>query len=140
MTKHKGTSSDTQAIRADVERTREDLGDSVAALAEKADVKARAAEKAAEVKDRTTAKAAEVKDRTTAKAAEVSERTKETAAEAAERAKEKARRAAETAQRRPAPLAGVLAVAATVVGAGVLIRRRRAAKARAAHKRWRWPR
>src|SRR3954453_1771903 len=37
-------------LRADIERTREDLGDTVAALAEKTDVKARAKDKVAEVK------------------------------------------------------------------------------------------
>ena len=37
-------------LRAEIERTRQDLGDTVAALAEKTDVKARAKEKVAEVK------------------------------------------------------------------------------------------
>ena len=37
-------------LRADIERTRRDLGDTVAALAEKTDVKARAKEKVTEVR------------------------------------------------------------------------------------------
>jgi Protein of unknown function (DUF3618) len=37
-------------LRADIERTRQDLGDTVAALAEKTDVKARAKERVAEVR------------------------------------------------------------------------------------------
>jgi hypothetical protein len=37
-------------LRAEIERTRQELGDTVAALAEKTDVKARAKEKVAEVK------------------------------------------------------------------------------------------
>ena len=41
---------DPGALRADIERTRLDLGDTVAALAEKTDVKARAKEKVAEVR------------------------------------------------------------------------------------------
>ena len=41
---------DPQQLRADIERTREDLGDTVAALAEKTDVKARARDKVAEVR------------------------------------------------------------------------------------------
>ena len=41
---------DPAQLRDDIERTRQDLGDTVAALAEKTDVKARAKEKVAEVK------------------------------------------------------------------------------------------
>ena len=44
------TPDDPQQLRADIERTREDLGDTVAALAEKTDVKARARDKVAEVR------------------------------------------------------------------------------------------
>lgn len=45
-----------QEIRRDIESTREELGDTVAALAEKTDVKARARKKAADVKQSVTAK------------------------------------------------------------------------------------
>jgi ElaB/YqjD/DUF883 family membrane-anchored ribosome-binding protein len=41
---------DPEQLRADIERTREDLGDTVAALAEKSDVKARARDKVSEVR------------------------------------------------------------------------------------------
>jgi len=41
---------DPEQLRAEIERTRVELGDTVAALAEKTDVKARAKEKVAEVK------------------------------------------------------------------------------------------
>ena len=44
------TPDDPQQLRADIERTRQDLGDTVAALAEKTDVKARARDKVAEVR------------------------------------------------------------------------------------------
>jgi Protein of unknown function (DUF3618) len=44
---------DPQEIRADIEATRDELGDSVAALAAKADVKARAQETATAAKERT---------------------------------------------------------------------------------------
>jgi ElaB/YqjD/DUF883 family membrane-anchored ribosome-binding protein len=44
------TPDDPQQLRADIERTREDLGDTVAALAEKTDVKARARDKVSEVR------------------------------------------------------------------------------------------
>jgi ElaB/YqjD/DUF883 family membrane-anchored ribosome-binding protein len=44
------TPEDPEQLRADIERTRQDLGDTVAALAEKTDVKARARDKVAEVR------------------------------------------------------------------------------------------
>jgi hypothetical protein len=51
---------DKQAILDDIDRTREQLGETVEALAAKADVKARAGQKAAEVKTKAGQKAAEV--------------------------------------------------------------------------------
>ena len=44
------TPQDSAALRAEIERTRLDLGDTVAALAEKTDVKARAKGKVADVR------------------------------------------------------------------------------------------
>ena len=41
---------DPRELRAEIERTRQDLGDTVAALAEKTDVKARARDKVAEIR------------------------------------------------------------------------------------------
>jgi hypothetical protein len=46
------TTSDPERIEAEIEETREDLGDTVAALADKADVKKQAKIKADEAKDR----------------------------------------------------------------------------------------
>jgi Protein of unknown function (DUF3618) len=46
----KPTPDSPEELRADIEQTRQDLGDTVAALAEKTDVKARARDKVAEVK------------------------------------------------------------------------------------------
>lgn len=45
-------SDDPDALRDQIEQTREELGETVSALSDKADVKARAAEKADEVKHR----------------------------------------------------------------------------------------
>ena len=45
-----------EAIRADIERTREEMGDTVEALGYKADVKSRAKDKMSETKDRITGK------------------------------------------------------------------------------------
>ena len=50
-------------LRAEIERTRQDLGDTVAALAEKTDVKARAKEKVAEVKTNVNEKKAQLMSR-----------------------------------------------------------------------------
>ncbi|MEU4201667.1 DUF3618 domain-containing protein [Streptomyces sp. NPDC045470] len=57
-----GTASPAE-LRARIEQTRQELGDTVAALADKADVKSRAQEKAARVKDRTLHRTAAVTDR-----------------------------------------------------------------------------
>jgi hypothetical protein len=54
------TPEDPAVLRADIERTRQDLGDTVAALAEKTDVKARAKEKVSEVRANVTEKKTEL--------------------------------------------------------------------------------
>jgi ElaB/YqjD/DUF883 family membrane-anchored ribosome-binding protein len=54
------TPEDPAALRAEIERTRQDLGDTVAALAEKTDVKARAKEKVSEVRHNVTEKKTEL--------------------------------------------------------------------------------
>jgi len=51
---------DPAQLRADIERTRQDLGDTVAALAEKTDVKARAKEKVSGVRHNVTEKKTEL--------------------------------------------------------------------------------
>jgi uncharacterized protein DUF3618 len=50
-------------IRRDIESTRDELGDTVAALAEKTDVKARAQKKVAEVKQTVNAKRTELAEK-----------------------------------------------------------------------------
>jgi len=47
-------------VRADIERTRQHLGETAEALAAKADVKARAQQKASQVKEQATARASQV--------------------------------------------------------------------------------
>jgi ElaB/YqjD/DUF883 family membrane-anchored ribosome-binding protein len=54
---------DPAQLRDDIERTREDLGDTVAALAEKTDVKTRAKEKVAEVRHNVSERRAELAGR-----------------------------------------------------------------------------
>jgi ElaB/YqjD/DUF883 family membrane-anchored ribosome-binding protein len=77
-------SSDPQELRREIETTREELGDTVAALAGKADVKAQAKQKLDDTKANITGK----KDALLGKAKDVSPQS---AATAAGRASEKAR-------------------------------------------------
>jgi len=51
---------DPNAIRADIEQTRADMGDTVDAIGYKADVKSRAREKISDTKDRITGKVSDV--------------------------------------------------------------------------------
>jgi hypothetical protein len=53
---------DIQALTEDIERTREDIGETIAALAAKTDIKARAREKAGEVAGRLRDTAGKVKE------------------------------------------------------------------------------
>ena len=57
------TPDDPAVLRDEIERTRQDLGDTVAALAEKTDVKARAKEKVSEVRQNVTEKKTELMGR-----------------------------------------------------------------------------
>jgi ElaB/YqjD/DUF883 family membrane-anchored ribosome-binding protein len=112
---------DPDAIRADIGATRAELGDSVTALAEKADVKARAQEGVAAAKGRFQGGAQA----------------------AAERAKGTARQVGDTVRRRPAPVAAGIGTVAAAVGALVVIRRRRSGRATARTRVWgrrRWTR
>ena len=86
---------DPAQLKAEIARTREDLGETAAALAAKTDVKARVRAKASDVAGRTTALAGTVRDR------------------------------AATTVRRPVPVAIVAAVASAATVALVLIRRSR---------------
>lgn len=89
-----------EELRDEIDETRGDLGDTVAALAEKTDVKAQAKKKAAETKQQAKAKAEE----------------------AAQAAKEKVSQAPEAVQQNPAQ--AVIAVVATLLLIAWLIRRR----------------
>jgi uncharacterized protein YjbJ (UPF0337 family) len=69
-----GPPRDAEALVRDIERTRQELGETVQALAAKADVKARAHDKAAEVKDQVTAKAGQVKGHLADRAGQVTDK------------------------------------------------------------------
>jgi len=84
-----------EELRDDIERTRRDLGDTVAALADKTDVKSRAKERVAEVKQNVTGKRDEVMGR-------ARESTPDSAGTAATQIKGKA-------QENPIPVAAIAA-------------------------------
>jgi hypothetical protein len=84
-------SDDPQSLREGIERTREQLGATVEALAAKADVKAQAQQKVSQLTERLTTKAGQARQQVAGKAAA-------------------------TARRRRGPLAAAGAVGAAVLG------------------------
>lgn len=127
-------------LRAKVERTRHDLGETVEALAAKADVKARAQDKAVAIKGRTATKAAELGEQAMTKATEaahvlqdkVPDQVKDKAATATGQVKAAAGRQAAEVWQDKAPeqvrknrTAFLAASGATLLVTYVLVRRRR---------------
>jgi archaellum component FlaD/FlaE len=96
---------DPQQLAEEIERTREQLGETVEQLAAKADVKARAQDKARQVTGRLKGKAGQARQQAAAAAAKISEATPEPVRRAAAQA-------AVTARQRRVTLAAI--------GAGVL--------------------
>jgi len=107
-----------EQVRAEIERTRVELGDTVAALAEKADVKGQAQQAAAEIKTNVTDKVSAVRDTVTGKrddfVSSARAATPESAADAG-------RTVGTFAQRSALPLAALAALAI-----GILVGRRSA--------------
>jgi ElaB/YqjD/DUF883 family membrane-anchored ribosome-binding protein len=91
-------SRDPEEIRADIEGTRAELGETVAAVAEKTDVKRQAQDKADELKQQAADKAQEAK----AKAQELSDKAKEAAPDSAGEGMQQAQR---VARENPVPVA-----------------------------------
>jgi hypothetical protein len=128
-------SDDPRALREEIERTREQLGATVEALAAKADVKAQAQQKVSQLTERLTTKAAQAQRQLADKTAkprrkvfaligpakdQVSQRAAEAATSVSkvtpEPVKQAAGKAAGTARRRRGPLAAAGAVGAAVLG------------------------
>jgi ElaB/YqjD/DUF883 family membrane-anchored ribosome-binding protein len=142
MTEKNGSSKpDVDALKADIKQTRAELGETVQALAAKADVKARAKEQVEQTKQRVKAQAADATgkvrdaallatDRVRHAAVQASASARGTAAQATDKVREsgaldKAQVAGDQVRRNPVPVAAVLAAAALVVGVILVMRGRR---------------
>ncbi|MDG4786066.1 DUF3618 domain-containing protein [Micromonospora sp. WMMD1102] len=127
------STDEPDAIRADIARTRAELGGTVQQLARRADVKTRAREKAAEVRGR----AVRWRDRTAATAQVATVRARHLGRIGSGRATEATRRAVTEVRQRPVPYAGALAGLAAAGTAALLVRRHRAARTRTGGwRRW----
>jgi hypothetical protein len=132
------TSSDARvaALRSEIQQTRSDLGETIEALAAKADVKARARDKVDETKARASAAAVEAKDRAKVLAREKaqhladagSELVRELRTEPAVPARRAAHRMRSSLRSRPKQWAAVGAALLAFAGLVVRSRRARAAK------------
>ena len=112
--------SDQEALTMEIERTREELGQTVEALVAKTDLKARSREKVAEVKQQVTANAGPVREKVSSQAAKATATVRQAAPEPVQRA---AKRAADTAGQRRVQV--LVAAGAALVAGWLLLRRRR---------------
>lgn len=78
---------DVQALREDIAQTRADLGETVQALAAKADVKARAKDQVEQTKQKVKAQALQATDKVKATAAQATDKVKATAAQTTDKVK-----------------------------------------------------
>jgi cobalamin biosynthesis Mg chelatase CobN len=142
MTEKNGSSKpDVDALKAEIKQTRAELGETVQALAAKADVKARAKEQVEQTKQRVKAQAADAtgkmreaallaSDRVRHAAAQASANARGTAAQATDKVREsgaldKAQGAREQVRRNPVPFAAVLATSVAVIALILIVRGRR---------------
>jgi hypothetical protein len=105
---------DLDALRAEIRHTRAELGQTVEALAAKADVKARLKESAEQTKARLKVSAAHT-----------AERVKESAEQAVARVRGSLDEASTSAQRRPMPWLAIAGGVAAAILVALVIRRRR---------------
>jgi hypothetical protein len=115
-----GQSSDVSSaeLRQDIERTRQQLGETVEALAAKADVKSRAREKVDQVKEQVTARASQAREQATARASQAREQAASRASQARQQA------TADDGRSNQAALAAAVAAVVLTCVAIVLWRRR----------------
>ena len=110
---------DPEQIKEEIEQTRAELGDTVAAVSEKTDVKKQAKRKVAETKAKAAAKKDQVKQKATAQKEAASAKVREAAPESAQEGAQQATQAAQqvaaqatqTARENPVPTAAIAAFA-----------------------------
>ncbi|MFC6883839.1 DUF3618 domain-containing protein [Actinomadura yumaensis] len=125
-----------EELRAHIERTRADLGDTVEALVAKTDVKARAKAKAGQVGQNVKARARGKAGQARAKA----ENAKGTVRQAQDQTKAKAREASASETRRGQARRGAMAAGGALLAAGVTVGWIRLRRARRAQQRSPWQR
>jgi cobalamin biosynthesis Mg chelatase CobN len=128
-------------LRAEIARTRADLGETVQALAAKADVKARAKEQVESTKQKVKAQAAETTEKVRGAAVVASGRVRTAASQASDRARgtavqagdkvresgalDRAQDARQQVRRNPVPFAAVLAAGVVIVAVILIVKGRR---------------
>lgn len=125
---------DVAALRAEIKQTRAELGETVQALAARADVKARAKEQVELTKQKARAQVhdatGKVRDAAVAAVGAASEKVRTVTAQAGDKAREtgaldKAHEAGVRMRRRPIPFAAMLAAGVALVGIILIVRGRR---------------
>jgi Tfp pilus assembly protein FimV len=114
-------------LRADIKQTRAELGETVQALAAKADVKARAKDQVEQTKQKVKAQAVEATERVRDAAVAAGDKMRTVAGQASEKVKETSPRdlayeARTQAQASPLPLSLVFAGVAAIVGVILIVR------------------
>jgi len=115
-----GGKPDVAALRAEIKQTRAELGETVQALAAKADVKARAREQVEQTKAKVKAQAAEATGKVRDAALAASEKVRHAAGAGAE-----AGDGGDQVRRNPIPVAVVLVGIVAAVGVILIVRGRR---------------
>ena len=124
-----GGKPDVNALREEIKQTRAELGETVQALAAKADVKARAKDQVEQTKQKVIAQALDATDKVRGVALQASGRVRVAAAQAGDKAREsgaldRAQGAGEQVRRNPMPAAVLIGVIA-LVGVILIVRGRR---------------
>ncbi|MEV4121351.1 DUF3618 domain-containing protein [Micromonospora sp. NPDC049645] len=116
---------DTEALREEIRRTRVELGETMEALAAKADVKARLKESAEQAKERMREQAAQTVARVRGQAARGAGRARAQAYEKGELVRAQAYDKGEMVRRNPVPWAAIAAGAVATVVVLMIVRGRR---------------
>lgn len=119
MSERNGSNGSTEALREEIRQTRAELGETVQALAAKADVKRRLRQSAARTSDRWKGSAMQTAKKVKDSATLTAGKLKESAAQATDRARVSMYHARDLARHSPIPwfaAAGTAAVLAVILG------------------------